>query len=191
MPLSKHGIADPPIWGHKSSLEKQFMWPQGNAQDLPVVEASLGFCIQCAMTQFEPNDFWFQTNSFVHPLKHQLFRPRATALMKADEGKARQDKTNHLANLRPGRELTWEVAVNHLLLPATVSQRAVQQLLCRFPSALAVAASFWNCLQLLLYFCSFPNYTLPFEYNICFKYLENANFFIYTCLKKLWLCCVP
>lgn len=92
MPLSKHGIADPPIWGHKSSLEKQFMWPQGNAQDLPVVEASLGFCIQCAMTQFEPNDFWFQTNSFVHPLKHQLFRPRATALMKADEGKTRQDK---------------------------------------------------------------------------------------------------
>lgn len=63
-------------------------------------------------------------------------------------------------------------------------QGAAQQPYCNLSFALAVAVRFWNCLQLLLYFCTFSNYTLPFEYNIWFKYLENANFFIYTCLKK-------
>lgn len=66
----------------------------------------------------------------------------------------------------------------------TAFQGAAQQPYCNLSSALAVAVRFWNCLQLLLCFCTFSNYTLPFEYNIWFKYLENANFFIYTCLKK-------
>lgn len=126
---------------------------------------------------FRPTPLYMPTSA------HQLFRPKAIALIKAG-----QDKL-----LRKPQARAWIDLGSQPPLPP--SPRRFKGQLSSYsadsPSALAVAARFWNCLQPLLYFYTFSNYTLPFEYSICFKYLENANFFIYTCLKKSRLCCVP
>lgn len=106
---------------------------------------------------------------------------------RAGKGRWGAGKRSRSANLGPGRELTREVAVNLLFLPRhSVSGGSAAAALPRlWQQVFEIACSSYYISAL------FSNYTLPFEYSVCFKYLENANFFIYSCLKKLRLCCLP
>lgn len=125
------------------------------------------------------------TPLYVPISEHLLFGPKAIALMKTGQDKSLR-KPQTRAWIDPGSCCQPPLPPSPRRFKGQLSSCSADS-----PSALAVAARFWNCLQLLLYFYTFSNYTLPFEYSICFKYLENANFFIYTCLKKFRLCCVP
>lgn len=107
----------------------------------------------------------------------------------AERGRWRQGKRHHWSKFQAR---VWVGVCSHPPLPPSLHFKGqLHSYSADLPSAFTVAAHFWNHLQLLLRFSTFSNYTLPFEYNICFKYLGYADFFIYICLKKLWLCCVP
>lgn len=102
------------------------------------------------------------------------------ALIEADKDKARS-AIQHIS----GQGVIWHGKLQSTSSSSltTVFQGAAQQLLCTFPFWRSWGNKFLDCLQLLLYSCTYSNYTLPFEHNISFKYLQNANFFIYMLRK--------
>lgn len=129
----------------------------------------LGFCVQCGIAHFEQSDFWSQTN-WTSALQAQ-----AIALAKAGEDQARE-----AIQQISGQGVNW-----HGKLQSTSSSSLAAAFQGAAQQVFEIACSSYYISAL------FSNYTLPFQYSICFKYLENANFFIYSCLKKLWLCCLP